>query len=149
GLLPAVPPSPRRHLEASLVMAAAQTEAVEREVAYLREALAASNTDIVLLKGAAYLMAGLKAARGRVFSDVDILVPQAKLEEVENALNLHGWTSTHHDAYDQRYYRKWMHELPPLRHNARATVVDVHHAILPLTARRRPDSAKLLAAARP
>lgn len=148
GLLPRVPSAPRAHLEAALVMAAAQVEAVKREVAFLRAALANVDVDLVLLKGAAYLIAGLPAARGRVFSDVDILVPVAKLAEVESALMLHGWTTTHHDAYDQRYYRKWMHELPPLQHNIRRTVLDVHHAILPLTARLKPESAKLLAASR-
>ena len=147
-LLSQVPPAPRAHLDAALVMAQAQTEAVVREVAFLRSALAAIDVDIVLLKGAAYLIADLPAARGRVFSDVDILVPAAKLADVEAALMLHGWTTTHHDAYDQRYYRQWMHELPPLRHNSRMTVLDVHHAILPLTARLKPDSAKLLAASR-
>jgi hypothetical protein len=149
GLLVRVPPAPRAHLESALVMARAQTEAVRREVAHVRRALAALDVDIVLLKGAAYLMAGLPAARGRVFSDVDLLVPFEKLGAVENALMLRGWTTTHHDAYDQRYYRQWMHELPPLRHNTRMTVLDVHHAILPLTARLKPASSKLLAASRP
>ena len=46
-------------------------------------------------------------------------------------------------AYDQRYYRRWMHEIPPLQTCQRATVIDVHHAILPDTARYHPDSAKL------
>ena len=95
GFLPRVPPAPRAHLEAALVMAQAQTEAVEREVAFLRKALATIGVDLVLLKGAAYLIAGLPAARGRVFSDVDILVPFAKLAEVEAALMLYGWTTTH------------------------------------------------------
>ncbi len=130
-------------------MATAQTDAVEREVAFLGKALATVNVDLVLLKGAAYLIAGLPAARGRVFSDVDILVPHGKLPEVESALMLHGWSTTHHDAYDQRYYRQWMHEFPPMRHNTRRTILDVHHAILPLTARLKPNSAKLLAASRP
>ncbi|MGZ3241734.1 MAG: nucleotidyltransferase family protein, partial [Burkholderiaceae bacterium] len=43
----------------------------------------------------------------------------------------------------------WMHELPPMRHIKRMTVIDVHHAILPETAYVHPDSAKLLAAAIP
>jgi hypothetical protein len=94
-------------------------------------------------------LAGLPAARGRVFSDIDILVPGTALAEVEAALMLHGWATTHLDAYDQRYYRRWMHELPPMRHVSRQTVLDVHHAILPPTARLKPDSAKLLAASRP
>ena len=149
GLLPRVPPAPRAHLEAALVMAAAQTKAVQREVVFLRKALARADVDLVLLKGAAYLIAGLPAAHGRVFSDIDILVPFAKLGEVEAALMLHGWSTTHNNDYDQRYYRKWMHELPPLSHNSRQTILDVHHAILPLTARLKPDSAMLLGASRP
>ena len=39
------------------------------------------------------------------------------------------------DAYDDQYYRRWMHELPPLIHRERDRMIDVHHAILPLTAR--------------
>ena len=42
-----------------------------------------------------------------------------------------------------------MHELPPLQHVKRQTVLDVHHTILPETARLHPDPKKLLAAALP
>ena len=149
GLLRYIPAAPRAHLQSALVIAQAQTHAVQREVAYIRKALAHVDVDIVLLKGAAYLEVGLPAAHGRVFSDVDILVPFARLAEVEAALLLHGWATTHHDPYDQHYYRTWMHELPPLRHNVRRTVLDVHHAILPRTARLKPDSAKLIASSQP
>lgn len=102
---------------------------------------------VILLKGAAYVMAKLPSAKGRLFSDIDIIVPKDSLNAVEAALMLHGWAATHHDAYDQRYYRTWMHELPPMQHIKRMTVIDVHHAILPETAALHPDSAKLLAAA--
>jgi len=149
GLSDRVPPAPRAHLVAAQTLAQAQADAMRREVTYIRQALAKVDVEIVLLKGAAYLMAGLPAARGRLFTDVDILVPYERLPEVEAALMLHGWFATHHSAYDQRYYREWMHELPPLRHAVRTTVVDVHHAILPRTARLKPSSATLLAAARP
>ena len=149
GLLPQVPPAPRAHLEAARTLARAQADAVRREVAYIDRALAGAGVPIVLLKGAAYLIAGLSAARGRVFSDIDILVPHGALGNVEATLMLHGWHTSKTTAYDQRYYRRWMHELPPLRHNIRQTVLDVHHAILPITARLKPDSAKLLAASRP
>jgi len=149
GLLEQVPATPRMHLEAALVVAQAQEEAVRREVGYIHKAVGPTGVNIVLLKGAAYLIGGLPAARGRVFSDVDFLVPKHALPEVEAALMLHGWATTHHNAYDQRYYRQWMHELPPLRHVTRATVLDVHYAILPETARLKPDSRKLLAAAVP
>ena len=145
GLLQQVPAAPRAHLEAARVVSQAQEEAVRREVTYICKALTRTGADIVLLKGAAYLFAGLPAARGRVFSDIDILVPEAAIPEVEAALMLHGWATTHHDPYDQRYYRQWMHELPPMLHVTRQTVLDVHHAIVPTTARLKPDSAKLLA----
>lgn len=149
GLLPQVPAAPRAHLQAARTLAQAQADAVRREVAFIDQALAAVDSPLVLLKGAAYLIAGLSAARGRMFSDIDILVPRGALPSVEATLMLHGWQTTKTSAYDQRYYRRWMHELPPLKHNSRQTWLDVHHAILPITARLRPDSAKLLAASRP
>jgi hypothetical protein len=148
GDLHQVPPAPRAHLIAARTLAQAQAEAVRREVAFIDRALAATGVPIVLLKGAAYLLAGLPAAGGRVFSDIDILVPQNALVEVESKLMLSGWATVKTTEYDQRYYRRWMHELPPLKHIRRQTVLDVHHAILPMTARLKVDSAKLLAAAR-
>jgi hypothetical protein len=143
------PPGAAEHLENMRVLAAAQQAEVRREAQFLAEALAPIGVPVTLLKGAAYLMAGRAAAAGRLFSDVDILVPKARIGEVEAALMMHGWATTHHSAYDQRYYRQWMHELPPMQHLHRHTVVDVHHAILPETARLHPDSGLLLAAAQP
>jgi hypothetical protein len=149
GLLACVPTRPRAHFESATTLASAQAGAVRREVEHIVRAVNRTGVDTVLLKGAAYLLAALPAARGRMFADIDVLVPFDRLDEVEAALRLHGWATTHHSDYDQRYYRQWMHELPPLRHVVRTTVVDVHHAILPRTARLKPSSAKLLAASRP
>lgn len=149
GLLEAVPAQPRAQLEAARTVALRHRRLTLYEVDRLRHALAALGLPLVLLKGAAYALAELEAGRGRMFSDIDILVPKARLDQVENALMLHGWASTHHDSYDQRYYRQWMHELPPMIHLRRGNVVDVHHAILPETAALRPDPAILLDAATP
>jgi hypothetical protein len=151
GLLERVPAAPRAHLESAIVLTAAQHLEIRREVARIEQALAPLGPDLgaVLLKGAAYLASDAPAALGRTFDDVDLLVPRARLAEVESHLLMGGWVTTHLSAYDQRYYREWMHELPPMQHATRQTVLDVHHAILPLTARVRPDSALLLAAARP
>jgi hypothetical protein len=149
GLMPAVPEGPRRHFEGILILSHAQRDEVLREVRYLRQALTPAGIGAVLLKGAAYVAADLPACAGRLFSDTDILVPKAMLPEVESNLMMRGWVTTHLDPYDQRYYREWMHELPPMEHMRRGTVVDVHHTILPETARLKPDAAKLLAAAQP
>lgn len=149
GLIGATPEQPRRHLEATIRLRDRQRQAVRWEVEYLVLALAQAETPLVLLKGAAYEMAGLAPGRCRIFSDFDLLVPRESLERVELTLMMHGWSSTHQDAYDQRYYRTWMHELPPLRHITRASVIDVHHNLVPDTARLRPDPRKLLAATVP
>ena len=39
-----------------------------------------------------------------------------------------------------------MHELPPLIHRERDRMIDVHHAILPLTARPKPDMEAMIEA---
>jgi hypothetical protein len=130
GTLATVPPAPRAHLAAVEVTSAAQEAAVRREFGELAGALADVGVPVILLKGAAYLAAGLPAARGRMFSDVDILVPKHALPRIESALMLAGFSTTHLHPYDQRYYRKWRHELPPMTHVKRLTTVDVHHTIL-------------------
>ena len=146
GLLDQVPPQAREHLDWAHAIAERHTQAVHWEVTLIRKALAKVGVPIILLKGAAYVMAKLPSAQGRIFSDIDIMVPKDSLNAVEAALMLHGWAATHHDAYDQRYYRNWMHELPPMQHIKRSTVIDVHHAILPETAYVHPDPEKLRAA---
>lgn len=146
NLLEQVPVQPRAHLLSAQTVCTAHTIAVTREVGHIEKALAETGVDILLLKGAAYVMARSPVATGRLFSDIDILVPKAALDTVEAALMLRGWASTHSTPYDQRYYRQWMHELPPMQHIKRGTMLDVHHTILPETARLKPDPAKLIAA---
>ncbi len=147
--LDAVPTAPRAHLESALVLSRAQSNTARREVDYIQKALQSLEIDTLLLKGAAYVLADLPAAKGRFFSDVDILVPHEKLPEVEASLMLNGWATTHYAPYDQRYYRQWMHELPPMQHIKRDTVIDVHHSIVPTTARIKLNPKKLLANAIP
>ena len=149
GLLDAVPEAPRTHLEWARLAAASHARSVRHEVARIAAALRGLDVPLILLKGGGYAMAGLNAGCGRLFTDIDILVPKARLDEVEAALMLHGWASTHHDPYDQRYYREWMHEIPPMVHVRRGNAIDVHHAILPETAADRPDPDLLRAAAIP
>lgn len=146
-LLGEVPAAPRRHLAAIIEVQHRQRQAVHWEVEQLVDALSAKQIPLVLLKGAAYELAGLRPGRCRLFADIDILVPRARLDDTELALLLHGWASGHHDPYDDRYYRTWMHELPPMRHIQRKSVVDVHHNLIPDTAPLHPDAEKLLAGA--
>lgn len=143
-LLPQVPAQPKAHLESALMVVQRQTQAVQWEIECILRALSGLPRPVILLKGAAYIIMQLPFARGRLFSDVDILLPKSALEAAELLLKMHGWITAQHSAYDQRYYRTWMHELPPMTHHTRETELDVHHAILPETARLHPDPQKLL-----
>lgn len=144
-----VPEQMLLHLDSAIIYAERQQQVVQWEVRCITEALAKIEVPIVLLKGAAYVMADLPAAKGRIFSDIDILVPKQDINAVEQGLFAAGWVTTHLNSYDQRYYRQWMHELPPMQHHQRRSVLDVHHNILPETARAHPDAGSLLAAVKP
>lgn len=112
-----------------------------------RRALSAVDGKVVLLKGTAYAAARLDAAQGRSIGDLDILVAEAKLKPVEAALLAADWEWVKEDEYDDAYYRQWMHELPPLIHRTRDRMIDVHHTILPRTAKPKPDANAMIEAA--
>jgi len=116
------------------------------EAEMARRATAHLGVPIVLLKGTAFHAANLDAAQGRSVGDLDILVPREKIDAVEDALVIAGWERLKEaGGYDDVYYRRWMHELPPLIHRERDRMIDVHHTILPPTARPTPDAAALIA----
>jgi hypothetical protein len=115
------------------------------EAEMARRALAPLGVPVILLKGTAYAAAGLDAGIGRSIGDLDIMVARERIEDVERALLGAGWEWVKEDAYDDLYYRRWMHELPPLIHRERDRMIDVHHTILPLTAKPKPDAAAMIA----
>ena len=134
---------------AAILAEARQASEVQRvqalwEAEMARRALEPSGIPVILLKGTAFAAAGLDAARGRQIGDLDILVSRDRLTEAENALLSAGWEWVKPDPYDDHYYRTHMHELPPLIHRERDRMIDVHHTILPLTARVRPDAGALI-----
>jgi len=133
----------RQHMRGAIHVANRQIRAVRWEVHKVHEALKPLDIPVVLLKGAAYVMADLPPSRGRLFGDIDLLVQRQQLNAVEMRLLVHGWHGTHRDPYDQRYYREWMHEIPPVTHISRGSTLDVHHNILPLTARLKPQAKDL------
>ena len=144
GWLDAVPEGPAVALRNALKEARRQHDETLWEVARLRDALQRISGPIVLLKGAAYVLADLPPQRGRLFGDIDLMVDRAELRNAEGALFAAGWIATRLDPYDERYYRDWMHELPPMEHVERRTHIDVHHTITPPTSRYAVDSALLL-----
>jgi len=126
-----------------------QRRAALWEAEMMRRVLAPLGVPLVLLKGTAFVAGGLAAGQGRHIGDLDVLVPRAAIAQVEQGLLMAGWEWAKPDAYDDAYYRRWMHELPPLIHRDRDRMIDVHHTILPPTARPTPDADSLIAGAVP
>ncbi len=140
-----VPETARQTLDRARRSAEAGRREALWEVEMARRALSPVDARVVLLKGSAFVAAGLDAGQGRQIGDLDILVPKDRLDDVERALIAAGWDWLKPDPYDDAYYRRWMHELPPMAHKERGRMIDVHHTILPPTARVTPDAAALIA----
>lgn len=138
------PPQVMTHIIAATRQSDSLVNDVQRELGFLSDALVDVGTPTLLLKGAAYCAAGLPAARGRIFSDIDLLVARPFLPQTEAALMLGGWASGKQDDYDQRYYREWSHEIPPMVHLQRGTTIDLHHSLAMPTCRIRIDSQRMI-----
>jgi Uncharacterised nucleotidyltransferase len=149
GLDQQLPPKAQTHFRAASIAVESSQTAVRFEINRVMRALGDLDTPVILLKGAAYMMAGLPPARGRMIGDLDLMVPRSRIDAVEQTLVANGWVAPEISAYDQRYYRDSMHEIPPLQHPERDTPVDIHHTIAPPTARARIDADALLAASLP
>jgi hypothetical protein len=147
-LMEKAPEKARLQMTRARIAAQSGSTAVRFEVNRMLRALKDYDGPLVLLKGAAYELAGLPPAIGRVTGDVDVMVPRARIDEVERMLCTGGWRLATTDAYDERYYREWSHEIPPLIHPHRETPIDLHHTIAPVAGRARPDAAALFAMAR-
>jgi hypothetical protein len=104
---------------------------------------------IALMKGCAYIAMDLPVARGRIFADVDLLVAEDDIRYFENLLNRRGWKTKELSPYDDNYYRRWTHEIPPLVHLERDVEIDIHHNILPRTARLKPDGSMIFGCVEP
>jgi hypothetical protein len=148
GLLGQAPVPVRRHLLSAMRLSRWRTTvmvwALERVASQL-EGLG----PLVLLKGGAYIGQDLPIARGRLPSDVDILVPRARIAEATLRLQAAGWVAATLDAHDQRYYHEWSHEVPPMSHPLHPVELDLHHNILPPVARTHVDAELLLARLQP
>ena len=149
GLMAKLPEKIQFHFHSAMRVADSQAISVNWEVAQIQKALREPAIPFALLKGGAYIKGQLAAAPGRLLSDIDIMVPKDRLNDAEKALYAGGWFPTKLNAYDQRYYREWMHELPPMQHLGRGTTLDLHHTILPPTALLKPDVKLLWQAACP
>ena len=149
GLTNAVPEKTLNHINSEHVKVAHLHTQVKQEVIELEQLFAKLDINAVYLKGTAYLLANLPLAQGRYFSDIDILLTQDEIAKVEIALKCQGWKSQKTDGHDQAYYRNYMHEIPPMQHILRGTVLDIHHNILPVCNANKIDIVLLRSGALP
>jgi hypothetical protein len=143
GVIDALPAVARSNLLSARTVAARWAQLARWELDRARRVLQDAGIPIVALKGVAYLLRDMPHAATRLLSDVDIMVPRSSIVAAENALLAAGWRDTVADPYDQRYYREWSHELPPLQFPGRLLVVDVHHTICAPLGTLRPDPGAL------
>ncbi len=120
------------HLTSACKQAQRQHQQVFWETYQIQKALQGTGVMPVLLKGAAYIYRNLPCAQGRTLSDIDILVPKSDIKKTEMHLLMAGWITTKANDYDKMYYREWTHEIPPIQHIKRGTVLDVHHNLFPV-----------------
>ncbi|MDP4528103.1 nucleotidyltransferase family protein [Alkalimonas delamerensis] len=145
GVFEQLPHYAQHHLRNAEILASKQQHQVVFEAAELVSLLAPLGVCPVFLKGAAYSLAfEASVGSGRTYSDIDVLVPKEQITAVEQRLALHGYYGEAMTAYDQHYYRRWTHEIPPIRHHSRGTVLDIHHNLIPPISGRAPDMAVFL-----
>lgn len=144
-----LPSQLKQPLLAATIQAKGFRRDVFRELGHIQKALSQLKVPVVLLKGASYVLMAVPSADGRIFSDVDLLVPKDAIGHAEAALMLGGWSVGTLDSYDQRYYRQWSHEIPPMTHLHRGTTLDLHHSLVMPTCRVRIDTGRMIGDARP
>jgi len=139
NILEKLPDRVQHHLNSANIKAERQAKQAKFEAAELAKNLKSIDVNPIFLKGVAYTLLNSVASMGRIYSDMDVLVDKKQLHAIERKLSLYGWFSQKNDDYDQKYYREWAHEIPPLQHGARGTVADIHHNLLPPISGRAPD----------
>ncbi|WP_421132037.1 nucleotidyltransferase family protein [Alteromonas sp. A079] len=139
NIIESLPLVAKQHLFNAIVMAERQAHHLKYEVSLLSQSIKSVTPLCLYLKGAAYCLAEMPLAKGRLFSDIDVLVPKESLDAIEKSLLLKGWISKPVNDYDDRYYREWAHEIPPLIQSRRGTVVDLHHNLVPPISGKAPD----------
>jgi hypothetical protein len=149
GVFERIPEAPAHHLEAARAVAEKHHRDVRWELLQIGRSLADLPGPAVMLKGGCYVASGVSAHLGRMFGDIDIIVPREQLDQAERLLTTGGWTFEKESEYDNQYYRKWTHQLPPMRHPTRESVIDLHHALRPPIAPGKVDTAGLFIDARP
>lgn len=138
-LLVQVPLQVQKHLVSGQQYADKQKHSLLTELLTLESVFTDAPYPCVLLKGAAYRCAGFSYARGRLFSDIDLLVPKQYLDDASRRLVAFGYVDGEMNDYDRAYYLRWSHQLPPKFNLVTGASLDLHHHIYPVASAERLD----------
>ena len=130
----------RRHLHSALIYSQRQHQQIRHEMNLLQTILVPTPFRCYFLKGAGYVVRGDNIHGGRIMSDIDVLVERRHLNNVEALLKQHRWVGKQVSDYDDKYYREWAHEIPPMLNVERNTTLDLHHNLVPPVSNRMPDA---------
>ncbi|WP_145387239.1 nucleotidyltransferase family protein [Stieleria neptunia] len=132
GLVEYLPVGVRARLQRENWLTAFNHRIIRYETAAVGRILAPLQVPLVLLKGSAYLTAGCEWAAGRTTNDIDLLVREQDLDDVDRALRRNEFAPNEYNSdRDERYYRRWLHELAPRSHVYRHIEIDLHFRLLP------------------
>lgn len=148
-LLALLPRVVHDHFWSGFVYAEKQKVTLVQELLELEQCFAGANYPCVLVKGCAYRLGLYQFAKGRIFSDIDLLVPATHFADALARLQDAGYLEFEISDYDRRYYQRWSHQNPPLTHFLRGAGIDLHHHIFPVSSREKILVEPLIAAAEP
>ncbi len=143
GCWSSLPEKFRAHLSSASLFYENQRRKLDIEAEDITRVLTPLNVQWMYLKGGAYHLNGMTGFAGRMMSDIDILVEESAIGRVEAAFKNNGWVSAKISNYDEKFYRSWSQEIPPLRHLYRQVELDVHFNILPKTLKETVDGRDL------
>lgn len=142
GVFNEIPTQTQRHFLNADVLSDNHRNQVFFEASELKRELGDRYKYLIFLKGAGYTLSGAQVGDTRIYNDIDILTDKGAIDGIEKRLCLFGWISEELTEHDDKYYRKWTHEIPPLRHGKRGTIIDLHHNIVPIISGRHLDADK-------
>ncbi|MFO0972187.1 MAG: nucleotidyltransferase family protein [Phycisphaerae bacterium] len=136
------------HCRAAALYAEGRTRQLLHRAAVVSGALAEAGLPAIALKGLVLATTVYPAPGARLMTDIDLLVRPADLAAAEALLDRLGYVV----AVDERFARRlrWTHHhLPPRRHPTFGDVIELHHGLVPRSAKYPIDVEALWRDARP
>lgn len=142
-LLDKLPENFHSHIRSNINYSERQQYQVGIEIDRINLLLKGAGVTPVFLKGAAYNIEKAASLEGRTMSDIDILVSSSEIKKTEKSLLSLGWQAKELSNYDEKYYREFAHEIPPMFDPISGTTLDIHHNLYLPVSGKAPDESLL------